>query len=39
MMDDLERRSVIEMLQDFEQQHAWPTAWIISALHEEWTAS
>lgn len=36
MTDSSERRCVIKMLHDLEKRHAWPTAWIIKALQEEW---
>jgi hypothetical protein len=36
MIDRRERDGVIELLADFEKVHAWPTAWIITSLKEEW---
>lgn len=36
MTDSSERRCIIRMLNDLEKLHAWPTAWIIKALQEEW---
>jgi hypothetical protein len=39
MTDDAERQEVIQMLQDMEKAHAWPTTWIINSLKEEWATS
>ncbi|EON65868.1 hypothetical protein W97_05110 [Coniosporium apollinis CBS 100218] len=37
MTDQAERNGVIVLLEGTEKAHAWPTAWIINSLKEEWT--
>ncbi|KAF4993981.1 hypothetical protein FGRMN_6112 [Fusarium graminum] len=37
MVDKHEQASLVGMLKDLETSHAWPTAWIIDALQEEWS--
>lgn len=39
MTDQRERWCVVEMLENMEASHAWPTAWIINALQDEWASS
>jgi len=34
--DPRERTCLVQLLEELEQNHAWPTAWIISLLKEEW---
>ncbi|KAK4243654.1 hypothetical protein C7999DRAFT_18025 [Corynascus novoguineensis] len=34
--DPRERTCLVQLLEELEQDHAWPTAWIISLLKEEW---
>ncbi|KAK4141687.1 uncharacterized protein C8A04DRAFT_30673 [Dichotomopilus funicola] len=34
--DPRERAGVVQLLEELERDHAWPTAWIISLLREEW---
>lgn len=36
MVDKDEQAGLVDMLQNLEASHAWPTAWIIDALQEEW---
>jgi hypothetical protein len=36
MTDERERTCVLHMLENFEATHSWPTAWIVTALREEW---
>lgn len=37
LLDDAcERSSLMRLLQELEREHAWPTAWVVSALREEW---
>ena len=37
LLDDAcERSSLVQLLQELEHDHAWPTAWVVSALKEEW---
>ncbi|KAK3297930.1 uncharacterized protein B0H64DRAFT_458548 [Chaetomium fimeti] len=37
--DPRERACLLELLQEVEHDHAWPTAWIISLLEKEWGIS
>ncbi|RKK99281.1 hypothetical protein BFJ71_g6283 [Fusarium oxysporum] len=37
MTDEREQTSLVSMLEDLESSHAWPTAWIINVLQEEWS--
>ncbi|KAJ9150522.1 putative C6 transcription factor [Coniochaeta hoffmannii] len=34
--DPCERNCLVQLLEELEHNHAWPTAWIISLLREEW---
>ena len=34
--DPCERACLVQLLEELEHNHAWPTAWIISLLEEEW---
>ena len=34
--DPCERTCLVQLLEELEHNHAWPTAWIISLLEEEW---
>ncbi|KAH6621592.1 hypothetical protein B0J18DRAFT_467163 [Chaetomium sp. MPI-SDFR-AT-0129] len=34
--DERERAGVVQLLEELERDHAWPTAWIIALLREEW---
>ncbi|KAF2272055.1 uncharacterized protein EI97DRAFT_427020 [Westerdykella ornata] len=36
MTDQFERDGVIQLLVNVEKEHAWPTAWIVQSLREEW---
>jgi len=37
LLDDAsERGSLVQLLEELEHDHAWPTAWVVSALKEEW---
>jgi hypothetical protein len=36
MADERERACLLEMLEEFESAHSWPTAWIGTALRKEW---
>lgn len=36
MEDPRERSCLVQLLEELELNHAWPTAWIISLLREEW---
>jgi hypothetical protein len=36
MSESNERNEVIRMLTEFENQHVWPTTWIINGLKEQW---
>jgi hypothetical protein len=31
-----ERDEVVQLLEEFEKMHVWPTVWIINALRAEW---
>ena len=31
-----ERKEIIHMLNEFEEQHSWRTEWIVEALKTEW---
>jgi hypothetical protein len=31
-----ERSCLVQLLEELEHSHAWPTAWITSSLKEEW---
>ncbi|KAG8670814.1 hypothetical protein FPOAC2_04117 [Fusarium poae] len=37
MVDKDEQAGMVDMLKNLEASHAWPTAWIIEALEEEWS--
>lgn len=39
MTDERERTCVIKMLEEVEIAHSWPTAWISTALQNEWYAT
>ncbi|KAH7028205.1 uncharacterized protein B0I36DRAFT_147801 [Microdochium trichocladiopsis] len=40
LMDDpCEQSCLVQLLEELEHNHAWPTAWIISSLKEEWGIS
>jgi hypothetical protein len=34
--DPTERDEIIQLLVDFENNHFWPTTWIINAVKREW---
>ncbi|KAF2122548.1 hypothetical protein BDV96DRAFT_639128 [Lophiotrema nucula] len=36
MLEQLERDRVLQLLTTFENDHVWPTAWIVNALKAEW---
>jgi hypothetical protein len=37
LVSDLkERAAVVQLLINFEENHLWPTTWIINALKKEW---
>lgn len=36
MTNPVEQAGLTQLLQELERDHAWPTAWIISSLNEEW---
>ena len=37
MTDPAERDGVVQILQDMEREHSWPTAWIVNSLQDEWS--
>ena len=36
--DVREREGLVLLLHELERDHAWPTAWIISSLRDEWNS-
>jgi hypothetical protein len=36
VLESQERDEVVQLLEDFERTHVWPTAWIVNALKAEW---